>query len=569
MAILTGAVLLAVAMLASFLSGKANFSHPGITLTVIALVVPVSGLIGYAIAQWRMSAALQLVISTMQTQQSAALRQEFDVRGDVTRLPGDFARIVQSSNDILDAVVNRMEWYRSIVDAVPFPIHVMDLEMNWTFLNKAFEKLMVERGYVRDRKDAVGRTCSTANANICKTKNCGVMQLRAGVKESYFDWGNLKCKQDTAPVLNAKGEPVGYVETVTDLTAIISASQQLQAAVNETQAVVKSATEGNLLARIPTQGKTGDIEVLCRGVNVLLESSMALIKSVKVASEEVQSGAVEISKGNTDLSQRTEQQASSLEETASAMEEMTSSVKQTADNAGQASQLAVAARQQAEKGGKVVGAAVTAMHQINESSKKIADIIRVIDDIAFQTNLLALNAAVEAARAGEQGRGFAVVATEVRSLAGRSATAAKEIKALIEDSVTKVEEGSTLVEESGKALDDIVTSVKKVTDIVAEIAAATREQTEGIGHVSKAVTQMDQVTQQNAALVEQAAAASQAIVDQSRALTGLVARYHVDHSSLAPAAESTTQGGAAGESAKRREQKYSSVSVLTPRSARS
>jgi methyl-accepting chemotaxis protein len=209
------------------------------------------------------------------------------------------------------------------------------------------------------------------------------------------------------------------------------------------------------------------------------------------------------------------------------MEQMTSTVKQTADNAGQANQLAMAARQQAEKGGNVVGAAVASMGGINAASKKIADIIGVIDEIAFQTNLLALNAAVEAARAGEQGRGFAVVATEVRNLAGRSATAAKEIKALIQDSVAKVDEGSKLVDESGRTLEEIVNAVKKVTDIVAEIAAASREQSSGIEQVNKAVMQMDETTQQNAALVEQAASASQAIVEQAQALTAMIAHYQV------------------------------------------
>ncbi len=278
------------------------------------------------------------------------------------------------------------------------------------------------------------------------------------------------------PILDPRGKPIKVVKFATDVTEQVLMSRQLQLAVEETQGAVKSATEGDLLARIPTQGKTGEIEALCRGINTLLEATMTLIKSVKGATAEVQSGAQEIARGNTDLSQRTEEQAASLEETASSMEQMTSSVKQTADNAGQANQMAAAARQQAEKGGTIVGAAVTAMGQINTSSKKIADIIGVIDEIAFQTNLLALNAAVEAARAGEQGRGFAVVASEVRNLAGRSATAAKEIKALIQDSVSKVEEGSKLVDESGKALADIVTSVKKVTDIVSEIASASQEQ---------------------------------------------------------------------------------------------
>jgi len=329
------------------------------------------------------------------------------------------------------------------------------------------------------------------------------------------------------PIPDANGRPFKVVKYASDVTSAMQAQAALQSAVQQTQETVKYAIEGDLTHRIPMDGKTGDLEVLCRGVNSLLESTSELVKRVKMATSEVQTGAEEISRGNGNLSQRTEEQASSLEETASSMEEMTSTVKQTADNAGQANQLAMAARQQAEKGGSVVGSAVTAMAAINDASKKIADIIGVIDEIAFQTNLLALNAAVEAARAGEQGRGFAVVATEVRNLAGRSATAAKEIKALIQDSVAKVDEGSKLVDESGRTLEEIVTAVKKVTDIVAEIAAASREQSSGIEQVNKAVMQMDETTQQNAALVEEAAAASQAIVEKAQALNGVVARFNV------------------------------------------
>jgi methyl-accepting chemotaxis protein len=333
------------------------------------------------------------------------------------------------------------------------------------------------------------------------------------------------------PVLDPSGKPVKVIKFATDVTAQVLQAQQLQNAVQETQQVVRAAIDGNLVARIPTEGKSGEIEVLCRGVNSLLDATMALITSIKSATLQVQSGAEEIARGNANLSQRTEQQASSLEETAASMEQMTSSVRQTSDNAGQANQLATAARQLAERGGEIVGAAVSAMGQINTSSRQIADIIGVIDEIAFQTNLLALNAAVEAARAGEQGRGFAVVASEVRNLAGRSASAAREIKTLIQDSVKKVEEGGRLVDESGKALEEIVNSVKKVTDVVAEIAAASREQSSGIDQVGKAVMQMDQVTQQNAALVEEAAAASQAIVEQTQTLNDQVARYDVGDAS--------------------------------------
>jgi methyl-accepting chemotaxis protein len=243
-----------------------------------------------------------------------------------------------------------------------------------------------------------------------------------------------------------------------------------------------------------------------------------IVGGVRGSAGAVGSAARELSHGNDDLSQRTQEQAAALEQTASSMEEMTATVKQNADNARQANQLAVGAREQAEKGGSVVHRAIGAMGEINASSRKIADIISVIDEIAFQTNLLALNAAVEAARAGEQGRGFAVVATEVRSLAQRSASAAKEIKDLINDSVDKVRVGSELVDESGKTLSEIMESVKKVTDIVAEIAAASEEQSAGIEQVNNAVNQMDNVTQQNAALVEEASAASKAMEQQSTTL---------------------------------------------------
>ena len=329
------------------------------------------------------------------------------------------------------------------------------------------------------------------------------------------------------PILGADGKPYKVVKYANDVTQHVLATQAMERAVAQTQEVVKSACDGNLTVRVAAGDKDGALKRMAESINALLQNTADVVGKVKAAADEVYNGATEISQGNANLSQRTEEQSSSLEETASSMEEMTATVKQNSSNADQANQLATAARNQAERGGTVTADAVRGMSEINEASKRIADIIGVIDDIAFQTNLLALNAAVEAARAGEQGRGFAVVATEVRTLASRSAAAAKEIKDLIQDSVKKVEDGSHLVSRSGETLNEIVISVKKVSDIVAEIAAASREQSAGIDQVNKAVAQMDQMTQQNAALVEQAAAASNSVADQARTLTALMEGYRV------------------------------------------
>lgn len=285
--------------------------------------------------------------------------------------------------------------------------------------------------------------------------------------------------------------------------------------------------------RVASGDLTGHIEVdstnemgrLLQALKTMNDNLLDLVGKVRNSTESIATASSEIASGNSDLSQRTEEQASSLEETASSMEELTSTVRQNADNARQANQLATGASEVAKKGGAVVGQVVQTMSSINDSSKKIVEIISVIDGIAFQTNILALNAAVEAARAGEQGRGFAVVATEVRTLAQRSAAAAKEIKELINDSVVKVGEGTKLVDEAGLTMDEIVTAVKRVTDIMSEISAASQEQSSGIEQINQAVTQMDDATQQNAALVEEAFAAAESMKEQSRVLTQAVSVF--------------------------------------------
>ena len=297
--------------------------------------------------------------------------------------------------------------------------------------------------------------------------------------------------------------------------------------------VLAGLAQGDLTEKVTADYK-GTFGQLKDDANETVDKLTDIVRQLRDATESINTAAKEIASGNTDLSQRTEEQASSLEETASSMEELTSTVKQNSENAKQANQLAIGASDVAVKGGSVVCQVVTTMSSINESSKKIVDIISVIDGIAFQTNILALNAAVEAARAGEQGRGFAVVATEVRNLAQRSAAAAKEIKTLIGDSVEKVATGTKLVDEAGKTMEEIVSSVKRVTDIMSEITAASQEQSAGIEQVNQAITQMDEVTQQNAALVEQAAAAAESLEEQAQTLDGAVSVFKIDGAGAAP-----------------------------------
>ena len=329
------------------------------------------------------------------------------------------------------------------------------------------------------------------------------------------------------PIFDMNGKPFKVVKYATDITAQVRDTQALQRAVAQTHEVVGAAKNGDLTRRIDTADKTGSIAELCSGINSLVETMAGILGQIKVAADTIGEGAREIAAGNSDLSQRTEAQAASLEETASSMDEITSTVRHTADNARQANQFAIEASAIASRGGDAVHGVVDTMVRISDSSKKIADIIGVIDGIAFQTNILALNAAVEAARAGEQGRGFAVVASEVRSLAQRSANAAREIKHLIGDSVERVGDGMRLVAGAGRTMDEIVGSVKRVADLIGDISAATLQQSAGIEQINQAIAHMDESTQQNAALVEEASAAARSMEEQAGELMQTVAAFRL------------------------------------------
>ncbi len=343
-----------------------------------------------------------------------------------------------------------------------------------------------------------------------------------------------------ASYLSARAVIIGLGVLACALAAVIaftitrSLTRELGGEPSTAASLATAVAQGDLRARIAT--RDGDNASLMAQLKAMQESLVRVVSTVRQGADGVATASAQIAQGNSDLSGRTEQQASALQETAASMEQLSSTVRQNADNARQANQLAMSASTVAVQGGEVVSRVVDTMKGINDSSKKIADIISVIDGIAFQTNILALNAAVEAARAGEQGRGFAVVASEVRSLAGRSAEAAKEIKKLIIDSVERVEQGTALVDQAGITMTEVVGSIRRVTDIVGEISAASHEQASGVAQIGDAVTQMDQATQQNAALVEEMAASAASLESQARELVQAVAVFNLSQEGGAVAA---------------------------------
>jgi methyl-accepting chemotaxis protein len=395
------------------------------------------------------------------------------------------------------------------------------------------------------RRDVVQGKGTIVDVNAFVTQGKGkqgmdaMRALLAQIKDS--EKGLLEQRGKEANALQVQTEYTliigGAIAALLSMMLAVWLARNVTAPLGVAVDLAKRVALGDLTAKVEARSKdeTGQLMGALKDMN---DALVRIVGEVRNGTETIATASGQIASGNMDLSSRTEQQASSLEETASSMEELTSTVKQNADNARQANTLAVSASEVASKGGAVVAQVVDTMGSINESAKKIVDIIGVIDGIAFQTNILALNAAVEAARAGEQGRGFAVVASEVRNLAQRSAAAAKEIKTLIGDSVEKVEVGAKLVDQAGTTMEEIVQSVRRVTDIIGEISAASDEQRAGIEQVNQAISQMDQVTQQNASLVEEAAAAAESMQEQSKNLAQVVSVFKLDGmqaAALAPA----------------------------------
>jgi methyl-accepting chemotaxis protein len=480
-----------------------------------------------------------------------AVAGKLSERVDLSILPAGFIMdIGQGMNKILDAVIGPLNMAADYVDKfangiIPAPItdsYNGDFNILKDNLNSCIHaiNLLVSDANMLANATAEGKLEVRADA----TKHWGdyrkVIEGVNATLDSVIGPLNMAAKnmddisKGNIPAKITEQYHGDFNQIKDNLNTCIDAVNRL---VSDANMLADAAREGRISTRADVTQHQGNVRQVVEGVNQTLDMIVAPIAAVKQAVETITTAAGEISTGNSDLSARTEQQASSLEETAASMEELAGTVKQNADNAKQANQLALTASGVAIKGGQVVSEVVNTMTGINDSARKIEDIISVIDGIAFQTNILALNAAVEAARAGEQGRGFAVVAGEVRNLAQRSASAAKEIKELITDSVNKTAEGTKLVQNAGSTMEEVVTSVQRVADIISEIAAASAEQTTGIDQVNQAVTSMDEVTQQNAALVEEAAAAAESLLEQANQLSDVVGVFKVDGASNVKSSE--------------------------------
>ncbi|MBN6101635.1 CHASE3 domain-containing protein [Xanthomonas sp. CFBP 8703] len=461
---------------------------------------------------------LLLSMNKMQTQLQAVLAAQTEMaqrhdagqisyRMDAKAFPGQYGRMVHDSNELAGSHIAVKMRLAQIMGRYAIGDFSEDMD-----------RLPGEKAVLTETMDTVKQNLTAMNREISQLATAaaaGDFSVRGDAERFQYDFRAM-------------------VDNLNQLMATADGNLQ------SLSTLLQSIAAGDLTARMHGEFQ-GVFARMRDDANATSEQLAAIVGRIQTAALSINSASSEIATGNDDLSRRTEQQAASLEETAASMEELTSTVKQNAEHARQANQLAVGAAAVASQGGDVVGQVVTTMSGIETSSKKIADIISVIDGIAFQTNILALNAAVEAARAGEQGRGFAVVASEVRTLAQRSANAAKEIKSLIDDSVSQVSNGSALVRQAGQTMTEIVSSVQRVTDIMGEISAASQEQYAGIEQVNQTVTQMDEATQQNAALVEEATAAARSMEEQARELTETVAVFKIDDAPATTAPASRRQ----------------------------
>ncbi len=504
----------------------------------------------------------------------SAVAGTFDTRADAEKLQGDFKRIVSGVNATLDAISDKVFWFESLLDSLPYPVSVTDMNMNWTFVNKAVEDM---RGI--KRADSVGHPCAEWGSDMCGTENCNIRQMERGTPSIVFVDGKEYHQVDTCYITDKHGENIGHVELVRDITPQMRSSQYSLDEVKKLAENLKLLKEGNLrlsfdvaeadeytqkewenfqeinrnfkeavgeisryieemaqvLRKFADRNLTeevhsefrGDFAELKNSINHIANELNKVFVEINLTAEQVALGAQQVSSGNQQVSQGAAEQASSIEELSATTALIDGQTKLNVENSARSKEMALEAKDAAARGNRQMKDMLESMEQINESSENISKIIKVIDDIAFQTNILALNAAVEAARAGAHGKGFAVVAEEVRSLAARSAQAAKETADLIENSIQKVEVGTKLANETAHALAGIVESVDKAVQLSEMIAESSKEQSQSISQVNQGIERMSLVVQSNSASSQEGAASSQELSAQAENLKEKIGSFHL------------------------------------------
>ncbi len=527
-----------------------------------------------------MVASIRKLIADANMLSEAAVAGEFDIRADAEKHQGDYRKIVEGVNATLDTVVEKVFWYEGLLDSIPFPISVTDMDMNWTFVNKPVEQMLKIK-----RRDVLGKQCSNWNAGICNTENCGIARLRNGQLQTQFEQMNMNFQVDSTYIYNTKGEKVGHIELVQDVTAKARSTEYSANEVAKLAHNLKQLKEGDLklqfnvgegdqytvqdrenfeeinrnfkeavdaisgyidemayvlgsfaerdLTQEITREYRGDFVTLKESINHITNAMNELLLDISLAADQVAAGSGQVSQGNQAISQGATQQASSIEELTASLNLVAEQTHENAENSKKSNEMAMGARMAAVEGNDQMKNMLKSMEKINESSENISRIIKVIDDIAFQTNILALNAAVEAARAGVHGKGFAVVAEEVRNLAARSANAARETTELIEESIRTVGEGARIAQSTAGALEKIVDSVNNTVKLGEGIAAASAEQAAGISEINQGVEQMSQVVQMNSATAQEGAAASEELSGQAELLKEKIGSFQLRKGNIA------------------------------------
>ncbi len=485
-------------------------------------------------------------------------------------------------------VRKQYHWYESLLDSIPFPISVTDIDMNWTFINKPVEAMLGIK-----REEVLGKQCENWNASICRTENCGVARLRSGQLQTQFEQLGMDFQVDAAYILDEKGRQIGHIEVVQDISSKVKGAAYSAKEVGKLAANLRALAEGNLhlafdvepgdsytenekknfeeintvfkqavtsiaayvkemtymldklskgdLSEEITTLYRGDFAALKDSINGIVVTLSSVLSEINTAADQVASGTRQVSGGSQAISQGATEQASAIEQLTASIAEIAAQTKQNAVNANRANELSIAAKEDAVSGNEQMKGMQQAMAEINEASENISKIIKVIDDIAFQTNILALNAAVEAARAGIHGKGFAVVAEEVRNLAARSANAAKETTELIEGSIRKAAAGTKIADGTAEALSNIVSGVEKTVQLVGEIAVASNEQATGIAQVNRGIEQLSDVVQTNSATSEETAAASEELSGQADMLKAMVSQFKLKNSAATAKAPASAQ----------------------------